>query len=300
MEKILIDKFRAMGSEFFVKIISDDTSLLAMVKKEVEKLEAKWSRFIGDSEISLLNNGSVMPVMVSDETRDLVLKMLNGYRITKGIFDPTVLPRLIEQGYKNSLSDPKKSSQIKADAKWPIDFLKTEVSGNLVFLPTGTTLDPGGIGKGLTADLICTQVMSKGALGCLISAGGDIRVKGAGPHQGNWILAIEDPIDKNSVISQVQIQDGAVATSSRLKRKFSEKSNHLIDIRTGKSANESVQAVSVISSTAALAEVLCKLPFGTSIEESFKIIENQNSAALVVTDDDLVHSSASWKRYVNE
>jgi len=293
-------EFKAMGSNFYVKLSSANKELLTQAENEVLRLERIWSRFLPDSEITLLNNSDGKPVFASEETILPVKKMIEAFRITKGIYDPTILPELIKAGYKSSLVNPSLVTKLSKKATWPGELLKTQIQGNLIFLPEGTTLDPGGIGKGIAADLVCEKLIKEGAAGCLVSAGGDIRVKGLPANRPNWLISIEDPEDKESVISQVKLIDGAVATSSRLKRKFSEDANHLIDTRKGKSATSAVQSVTVVAHNAALAEVLCKVPFGSELDDALRLIENQKSAALVVTEDQMIHTSPSWRRYENE
>lgn len=289
-----------MGSEFYVKVSDPESHLVDFAHQEILRLEKLWSRFLPDSEITLLNNCEGTPVFVTEETTLLVKKMIQGFKITHGAYDPTILPVLIKAGYKNSLVNDKNITKISESAKWPTELLATEINGNLIFLPIGTTLDPGGIGKGLAADLLCEKMISMGATGCLVSAGGDIRVKGSPTNADNWLIAIEDPLDATSYVDEIRLRDGALATSSRMKRKFSSEANHLINVESGVSAQESIQSVSVIAANAALAEVLCKVPFSKDLQSSFELIEAQNAAVMAITQDDLVHFSKSWKRYQYE
>ena len=99
-------EFKAMGSNFYVKLSSANKELLTQAENEVLRLESIWSRFLPDSEITLLNNSDGNPVFASQETVLLVKKMIEAFRITKGLYDPTVLPELIKAGYKSSLVDP--------------------------------------------------------------------------------------------------------------------------------------------------------------------------------------------------
>ena len=47
-----------------------------------------------------------------------------------------------------------------------------------VRLLDGVGFDPGGIGKGLAADLVATAAVDLGADGAMVSLGGDLRVAG--------------------------------------------------------------------------------------------------------------------------
>ena len=58
----------------------------------------------------------------------------------------------------------------------------------IVTLPAGARFDPGGIGKGLAADLVADELRSFGAAGVCVNVGGDLRVAGAAPGAGDaWV-----------------------------------------------------------------------------------------------------------------
>ena len=59
-------------------------------------------------------------------------------------------------------------------------------------LPAGIRFDPGGIGKGLAADIVTEELIAAGAAGALVSVGGDVRVRGESPGGTAWDLAIDD------------------------------------------------------------------------------------------------------------
>ena len=49
------------------------------------------------------------------------------------------------------------------------------VAADAVALPVGTGFDPGGIGKGLAADIVVDELVAEGAAGMCINLGGDVR-----------------------------------------------------------------------------------------------------------------------------
>lgn len=73
--------------------------------KRVEELEARWSRFRPDSEISKLNRDRGRLVVISPETYNLVERALEAGRVAAGRFDPTLLDELIGQGYNRTHHD---------------------------------------------------------------------------------------------------------------------------------------------------------------------------------------------------
>src|SRR2546429_593200 len=65
----------------------------------VDGLEARWSRFLADSEVSRLNAAAGQPVSVSADTIKLVSTAVDAWRLTAGRFDPTVLGDVVRAGY---------------------------------------------------------------------------------------------------------------------------------------------------------------------------------------------------------
>ena len=69
---------------------------------QLEALEAQWSRFRPDSEISRLNARPGVPVLVSATTFELIERAVDGWRLTAGRFDPTLLREVRAAGYDRS------------------------------------------------------------------------------------------------------------------------------------------------------------------------------------------------------
>ena len=113
------------------------------------------------------------------------------------------------------------------------------------------TLDPGGIGKGLAADLVVASLLAKGAEGVLVSLGGDLAAAGTSPTTDGWLVDIEDPLDTERVVRTVTISGGGVATSSTTIRRWSAPDggihHHVIDPRTGRPSTTDLAAVTVVA-----------------------------------------------------
>ncbi len=103
-------------------------------------------------------------------------------------------------------------------------------------LPPGVHLDPGGIGKGLAADLVVGELLDRGAAGACVGIGGDVRVAGAPDDRPGWSISIADPIDARRELTRIDLDDGAVATSSTQRRTWwrgGMRLHHVVDPRTG-------------------------------------------------------------------
>ena len=157
-----------------------------------------------------------------------------------------------------------------------------------VTLPPGTHLDLGGIGKGRTADLVAEDLLRAGARSALVNLGGDLRIVGDLPPGSEFSIAIEDPFDVGGSATTVRLGHGALATSSRARRRWTvagEEQHHLIDPATGAPALSGVAAVTVLAATTTEAEVLAKAALVAGVDEGIDLLDDAAAAALLVDDD---------------
>lgn len=130
-----------------------------------------------------------------------------------------------------------------------------DVDGSAVRVESGSTLDLGGIGKGLVADMTCALLVANGAERAVVDLGGDIAVAGA------WCVDATD--DSGASWARWSISSGGVATSSTTRKRWrtgtGAEAHHLIDPRTGAPADSRYSAVSAHASSAAAVEVAAKI-----------------------------------------
>ena len=134
-----------------------------------------------------------------------------------------------------------------------------------VTLPPGVRLDPGGIGKGLAADLVAEELMARGAAGAMVNLGGDLRAVGRPPEGEVWVVGVDDPQDPGHERARVVLVQGAVCTSSRAKRAWAttdgRRVHHLVDPARGTPIESEVVAVTVLAGQAWWAEAMAKVLF---------------------------------------
>jgi thiamine biosynthesis lipoprotein len=285
-----------MGGETVITVVGGSQALLDDAFSLADTCERAWSRFRSDSEISALNSAAGSPVSVSPLTAALVAEMLEGFELTSGDFNPTLLPAVVQAGYAASLVEEHRETMLEATAH-PFDSLDEIVlTPDSVQLPAGMTLDSGGIGKGFAADLIAAAVMGSGARGVMVSMSGDVVVAGEAPQAGGWLLGVEDPFDDRASVDIMRLLEGAVVTSSQLKKRFGA-AHHLIDPRTGLSAQTDAQTVSVIATTGARAEVLAKSGFLRPTSEFLQWLPEVGAAGMVIDVSGERHESSNWAAY---
>lgn len=253
-----------MGTEVLVVVIGGPPHLAELAHQRIRTLEARWSRFEARSEISRLNRAhGGRPTIVSADTYRLVETAVSAWHRTAGRFDPTVLGAMVAGGYDRTFDElpADRSSSAEPTAAPGCAGIVLDPVLHAVTLPTGVGLDPGGIGKGLAADMVATELLSLGAHGALVDLGGDIRVVGRGPYDGAWVVEVEDPDDAGRTLLRVALTDAAIATSSTKRRRWSidgAPRHHLIDPATGRGPTSRLVAATVIAGEAWWAEALTK------------------------------------------
>jgi thiamine biosynthesis lipoprotein len=121
-------------------------------------------------------------------------------------------------------------------------------------------IDLGGIAKSWIVAK-AAHLLNSYTDACGVSAGGDILFIGCPQDGMDWEVDLEDPRDPSQTLSQLHVGSGAVATSSVMKRTWKQGEkirHHLIDPRTGESANTDWLSVTVTSPDIVTAEVYAK------------------------------------------
>lgn len=297
-----------MGGRASFMLVGASAALMDHVVDHANRLERLWSRFLPDSDVSRLNAAEGVPVTVDPHTVRLIEAMLEGALVTGGDYDATLLPDVLAAGYRASVLDTARVTVLPTSAVTPGNLSGVLIEngaphrGPIVTLPLGTTIDPGGIGKGLAADLLCAFALRAGAWGALAELGGDIVVAGQAPDSVAWRLGVENPLDPTEHSAVVRLAEGALVTSSQRKRLFPSPSavgsrHHLVDPRTHDSAATRVQTVSVIAATGARAEVLTKPGFLRPPGDFLAWLPTVGAAGLIIDDRGIVTTSTNWELY---
>jgi thiamine biosynthesis lipoprotein len=284
-----------MGSDAHVIVEGGCEQLADEARRRLFDLEQRWSRFLPNSEVNLLNDHAGQTVVVSAETALLVERAIEAWRITGGAFDPTVLGDVIRAGYDRTFEE---LGPNPVASELVIGCTDIEINGRDIRLPAGTGFDSGGIGKGLAADLVAVEVMAAGADGVCINLGGDLRVLGMSAD-GNWTVAVEHP-SFDEPIARVGLEHGAVATSTTLKRRWlvgHEERHHLIDPQTGRPSTTDLTLATVIAGEAWIAEVMAKAVLLRGSVRAFDLLDAEQTAALVVNDEGAVLMSEGFAAF---
>lgn len=255
MTHVVERSFRVMGSDAHVVVVDGPPHAAGRAEERLQLLERRWSRFIDESEISTLNRARGAWCPVSDDTEMLLHAAQTAHRNTGGSFDPSVMDALVAAGYLTDFSfvaaAAGSSPLVRVDVP---GIAGVEVADGRARFPAGLQFDPGGIGKGLAADVVVAELLADGTGGLSVNVGGDVVVGGAAPLGDGWHTLARDVTAEGRIIS---LEGGAVATSSIERRRWDTDRHHIIDPTDGCPAAGGLAAVTVVAGAGWWAEALC-------------------------------------------
>jgi thiamine biosynthesis lipoprotein len=240
---------------------------------------------------------------------DMLQLSMKYYTETNGIFDPSILSDLKQIGYDRSMDEirangvAQPSHVSERTARPSFHEISFDLANNRVRLPRGLEIDLGGIAKGWIVEK-AAQLLHHYVEICGVSAGGDILFIGQPQDGTDWDVYLENPRRPTETLAQLHIPCGAVATSSIMKRTWSQGEkvrHHLIDPRTGQSAKTDWLSVTVISPSVIDAEVYAKaILIGGEKELSNLLSTKQDLTFIAVDAEGNLSGSANYKGYMYE
>ena len=299
-----------MGTSVLVLTTRDDRlePATTAVRQVLEDVDAAYSRFREDSELTHLNASPGRAIHVSSLLATAIDAALRAARITDGAVDPTIGHAIRVAGYDDDFSrlagphpalPPRRSDIWLRTERVPgWQAIRLDRGSRTVWLPPGVELDLGSTGKALAADLAATAAMAAaGEGGVLVSLGGDIGTAGESPSGGWRILVAEDSRVKPSGDGDVIcVPAGGVATSSTTVRRWSRGGvilHHIIDPQTSLPTSGPFRTVTVVAGTCLDANVASTAAIVRG-EAAIDWLTGCRVPARLVENDGTIHYIGPW------
>jgi thiamine biosynthesis lipoprotein len=210
----MVHPFYAMASDCAAHLCGETAAkmeqLAASAEHEVRRIEARYSRYRGDSELMRINKVAAAggSIDIDPETAGLIAYAKACFAKSDGAFDIT--SGLLHKVW--DFSAARVPNQASIDAVLPLIGLDKVMlsSGRLHFGKAGMELDFGGIGKEYAADRAAEVCIGLGARYGFIDLGGDIRVFGPQPDGCPWRIGIRHPRDAAKVVAEITLSQGAL------------------------------------------------------------------------------------------
>jgi thiamine biosynthesis lipoprotein len=287
--------FRAMNSDIVLAAEGEASQVesgFVAAQNFIEVSEKRFTRFSEHSELSRLNRSSGNWFQASPDFFEVVKDAVFYFHKTNGLFDPSILPSLRNAGYIHTMDEIRRVGTAPQPARHlPVSvstFASVELNetNSSIRLPADMQIDLGGIAKGWIAER-AARLLNQYASACAVNAGGDMFLIGYPHGQDCWEVALEDPRDPQIDITLLLLEEGAVATSSVVKRAWKQgdvSRHHLIDPQTGEPANTSWLSVTVLAPHAVAAETFAKA-FLIADEDKTQMLGEQNPELTVLAVD---------------
>ncbi|MDX6287232.1 MAG: FAD:protein transferase [Frankiales bacterium] len=265
----------------------------------IADIDRACSRFRDDSEIVALSRTAGATTPLSPLLSAVLRRALDAAEQTAGLVDPTIGGAMNGAGYDRDLAAletrPDDISPIPA-AGWRTVNLDDET--RTLWMPPGTALDVGAVGKAWAADLASRLLATDFACGVLVAFGGDVSVAGDPPADG-WTIRISEQhqdVGPWSVDQTITIDTGGVATSStqhRQWRRGHRVCHHILDPATGLPAPVVWRMVTVAAETCADANAASTAAVILG-EDAPEWLADRQLPARLVRDDGRITTVAAW------
>jgi len=221
----------------------------AWLRDLLASVDRACSRFRDDSEIWYVERVNA-PTPVGTVLAEVVTEALRVARATSGLVDPTVGTAMAALGYDRDFAAVATDLPDRVVAR-PAPGWRSigwDATRRLLSVPAGVRVDLGAVGKAWASDRAATLIAERCGVGTLVSLGGDLAVAGPAPAGGWRIWVGADHEHAGPEDTLVTIVDGGLATSGitrRTWRRAGRVMHHIVDPRTGSSAEPVWRAVSV-------------------------------------------------------
>ncbi len=280
---------RVMGSPSEI-LIDGPMELVRLGFSRLRQLERTWSRFLPDSELNRLQAWRGDWLECSDDLVAALQWSLRMHAETRGLFDPSIRSSLEQLGYDRTFAEIVEHSNRPLDppVTTPASGLDgLELSNNWARLTPGLSIDLGGIGKGLAADIVADELIAAGANSAYISLGGDIHASGEPVDDNGWRVPLLHPLTGEAVDHHALFSGALVMSTVALRRwrRGDVEHHHIIDPRSGTPADTDLVAVAVAAQSAARGEALAKAAIIAGSIEGAVLLRSADVKAWMISDD---------------
>ena len=288
-DEIVSETRLLMGTVVNLQVVGDPVEARAAAQAcldRMESLEAVLSRFLPDSQLSLLNRTGALsqadPALI-----ELVNQSLQLSSLTDGAFDITVKPLvdLYQAAPDGTLPDEARLAEVLA----LVGYQNLDVdSARIAFARPGVQITLDGIAKGYIVDAGVAELQARGFANVMVEAGGDLMAAGEKAPRSPWQIGIQSPrLEKPGLLASFAVHNQAAATSGDYHQAFTPDLtlHHILDPRTGLSAPQLASAT-VLAASGAQADALATALMVMELEAGLALVESLTGVeAYLVTKD---------------
>ncbi|HEV3190069.1 MAG TPA: FAD:protein FMN transferase, partial [Polyangiaceae bacterium] len=258
---------------------------------EIVRLEKLMTTWDPASEVSRINaEAGQRPVVVGEETFDVIAESLHASAISRGAFDITFETLHGLWKFDQDLDPHPPSPQQVASRLRYVGYthVKLDPPARSVFLDEShVRIGLGGIAKGYAVDRASKVLLDGGLVSFYVQAGGDLYAHGTKPDGVPWLAGVRDPRGpETDYFAMMPVLDHAFSTAGDYERGYiavGKRYHHIIDPHTGYPATAS-RSVTIWAPTALLADELDDAVFILGPEKGLALIESLEDVGGVIVD----------------
>ncbi len=298
-----------MRTDVFIQLFSETLDGVSM-EKDLDRafgmfrdFESRFSRFREGNELAVLNQS--IACTVSDELYEILSLCQKYYGETEGVFDPTILPALEQEGYHSSFGTDGfgKPSKEKTGRRYTFSDIQIDDAMSLVSKPIDCRIDLGGIGKGYIVGRVA-RMLSEHYRDFVVDAGGDMYIAGRNHdvHEPYFAIEIESAFQEDKSVGLLLLSDQAVATSGVNRRRWQDadgqEKSHLIQAEKGSSISGDILTATVLDPYVVRADVMAKTLCILGSEKGRRFARQHRLPALFLLKDGTMEVNELMKPYL--
>ncbi|MDI6801140.1 MAG: FAD:protein FMN transferase [Thermodesulfovibrionales bacterium] len=260
---------------------------------ELGRLEKLLNYYSKDSEITLINrNAGIMPVVVSNETFELLEEAVYVSENTEGAFDITAGVIIDLWDIDKQIIPDEKSLSERVRLVGYKNIVLNKNSRTVFLRKKGMQINPGGIIKGYAADKAAEVIKKRGINSGIVAVGGDIKTFGIRPDSKPWKVGIQNPRQediggKDEITASVDLTDSAISTSGDYKRFFVKDGkvyHHILNPKTGYPADK-CRSVTVIAKKGVHSDAFSTGIFVLGPQKGIEVLKENGLEGIIMDND---------------
>jgi thiamine biosynthesis lipoprotein len=262
-----VGRFTAMAGPCEILVDTDDRedarAAARIAQAEAQRVERTFSRYRTDNIVHRINGAGGRPVVVDEETAQLIDYAAACHEMSDGMFDITsgVLRRVWRFDGGDRVPSEAAVREVLAQVGWGRVIWKDRT----LTMPAGMEIDLGGVGKEYAVDRAASLVAAAIGAPFLVNFGGDLCA--SGPRRGGraWGVGLDDPERTGQgALYRIDLPRGGLATSGDARRFVlhqGRRLGHILNPKTGWPIEGAPRSVTVVAATCVEAGTLSTLAY---------------------------------------
>jgi thiamine biosynthesis lipoprotein len=288
-----------MGTGYTVSVDADLSEgererIGLLIEEQLERVVRLMSNYDTSSQISRFNrHASTGPFAVDPEVVEVLALAREVSERSEGAFDVTVAPLVEAWGFGasdlvESLPDDARLAELLSFVGYR-GLTLDQAAATVAKSDPRTRIDVSGIAQGYASDVVAAALADVGLTSFLVDVGGEIRAVGRRRSGRPWRVGIESPDGDAPVWGSVELGNEGVATSGDYRDWFEEagvRYAHIVDPRSGRPIRMVGASVTVVHTSAALADAWATALCVLGPEAGFEVAVREGLAAAFITTAD--------------